>query len=163
MWTDLVVNLCVLAIACADATSFFFILAVSNVGYIIFNFLNLNSGWIHRIDNADVPRPWRAPTWIIAVGTVLAFVNAVFMGAGAKVWNPIALWAGLFTASLIVPVFVFRHYIQDKGVFPAHMLEDLGLDHKDLSRRKAGILPYVTLVAGLLVVLVSNWFFQLPA
>ncbi len=163
MWTDLVVNLCVLAIACADATSFFFILAVSNVGYIIFNFLNLNSGWIHRIDNADVHRPWRAPTWIIAVGTLLAFVNAVFMGAGAKVWNPIALWAGLFTASLIVPVFVFRHYIQDKGVFPAHMLEDLGLDKKDLSRRKAGILPYLTLVAGLLVVLASNWFFQLPA
>ena len=141
MWTDLVINLAVLAIACADATSFFFILAVSNVGYIIFNFLNLNSGWIHRIDNADVPRPWRAPTWLLGLGTLFAFVNACFMGAGAKVWNPIALWAGLFTASLIVPVFIFRHYIQDKGVFPAHMLQDLGLTPGDLSRRKAGILP----------------------
>ncbi|TNY02858.1 amino acid permease, partial [Escherichia coli] len=58
MWTDLGVNLVVLAIACADATSFFFILAVSNCGYIIFNFLNLNSAWIHRIDSADVPRPY---------------------------------------------------------------------------------------------------------
>ena len=65
MWTDLVVNLALLAIACADATSFFFILAVSNVGYIIFNFLNLNSGWIHRIDNGHIPRPWRAPTLLL--------------------------------------------------------------------------------------------------
>ena len=57
MWTDLCFNLCLLAIACADATSFFFILAVSNCGYIIFNFLNLNSGWIHRIRQ----RPHLAP------------------------------------------------------------------------------------------------------
>jgi amino acid transporter len=163
MWTDLVINLLVLAIACADATSFYFILAVSNCGYIIFNFLNLNSGWLHRIDNADVPRPWRAPTWILGVGALFAFANAVFMGAGAKVWNPSALWAGLFTAALIIPVFWFRHYVQDKGVFPAHMLEDLGLSAGDLNRRKAGILPYIVLVAGLLVVLASNWFFQLPA
>ena len=49
------------------------------------------------------------------------------MGAGAKVWNPMALWAGLITAALIIPVFLFRHYIQDKGKFPAHMLEDLGM------------------------------------
>jgi len=163
MWTDLVVNLAILAIACADATSFFFILAVSNCGYIIFNFLNLNAGWIHRVDNADVPRPWRAPTWILAAGTVLAFVNAVFMGAGAKVWNPVALWAGLITALLIIPVFWFRHYVQDKGVFPEHMLSDLGLKQGDLDKRKAGILPYVTLVAGVIVVLVSNWIFQIPA
>ena len=163
MWTDLVFNLAVLAIACADATSFFFILAVSNCGYIIFNFLNLNSGWIHRIDNANVERPFRAPSWVIAAGTVLAFVNVVFMGAGAKVWNPIALWAGLFTAALIIPVFLYRHYVQDKGVFPAHMLEDLGLTQADLKTRKAGMLPYLTLLAGVIVMLVSHYVFQLPS
>jgi amino acid transporter len=162
MWTDLCVNLVVLAIACADATSFFFILAVSNVGYIIFNFLNLNAGWIHRIDNAHVERPWRAPTWLLALGTGFAFVNAVFMGAGAKVWNPMALWAGFIAAALIIPVFLFRHYVQDKGVFPDHMLEDLNLKPGDLAVRKAGYLPYLTLVAGVAVVLLSNWFFQLP-
>ena len=83
-------NLAILAIACADATSFFFILAVSNCGYIIFNFLNLNAGWIHRIDNGHVPRPWRAPTCILAVGAIFAFLNAFLMGAGAKVgtWIP---------------------------------------------------------------------------
>lgn len=163
MWTDLTVNLIVLAIACADATSFFFILAVSNVGYIIFNFLNLNSGWIHRIDNAHVPRPWKAPTFLLGLGVVFAFVNAVFLGAGAKVWNPMALWAGLIAASLIVPVFIFRHYIQDKGKFPEHMLADLGLTQADLGKRRAGILPYLALVLGVAVMLAANWFFQLPA
>jgi amino acid transporter len=162
MWTDLITNLCLLAIACADVTSFFFILAVSNCGYIIFNFLNLNSGWIHRIDNSDHPRPWKAPSILIALGAMLAFVNATFMGAGAKVWNPNALWAGLFTASLILPVFWFRHYVQDKGRFPAHMYEDLGVAPGEISSgRKAGILPYVTLLAGLATVLTANWFFHM--
>ena len=163
MWTDLVFNLGLLAIAAADATSFFFILAVSNCCYIIFNFLNLNSGWIHRIDNGHIQRPWRAPTILLVLGTMFAFVNAAFMGAGAKVWNPMALWAGAIAASLIIPVFLFRHYVQDKGKFPAHMLEDLNLTANDLQQRKAGILPYLTLAAGIVVVLVANWFFTLPA
>ena len=163
MWTDLGVNLIVLAIACADATSFFFILAVSNVGYIIFNFLNLNSGWIHRVDNAEAKRPWRAPNWLLGIGVLFAFVNCVFLGAGAKVWNPWALTAGLITAALIIPVFWFRHYVQDRGVFPSHMLEDLGLHAGDLNRRRAGILPYLALIVGVIVVLAANWFFQLPA
>jgi amino acid transporter len=163
MWTDLAVNLVLLAIACADATSFFFILAVSNCGYIIFNFLNLNSGWIHRIDSGHIARPYRAPTIIIAIGALFAFVNAVFMGAGAKVWNPMALWAGLITAALIVPVFFFRHYVQDKGKFPAQMLEDLqiGDGQTMTTARKAGMLPYLTLVAGVAVVLIANAVFQL--
>ncbi|MER9639098.1 APC family permease [Mesorhizobium sp. M0239] len=159
MWTDLCFNLIVLAIASADATSFFFILAVSNCGYIIFNFLNLNAGWIHRIDNGHIARPWKAPSWLLGVGAIFAYVNMIFMGAGAKVWNPMALWAGLITAALIIPVFCFRHYIQDKGKFPDHMLADLGMTGADLSVKKAGILPYLTLVAGVVVMLLANWFF----
>jgi hypothetical protein len=85
----------------------------------------------------------------------------MFMGAGAKVWNPNALWAGLFTAGLIIPVFWFRHYIQDKGRFPIHMYEDLGLAPGEMGGRKAGILPYLTLLAGLGTVLVANWFFHM--
>ncbi|MGA0533911.1 APC family permease [Hansschlegelia sp. KR7-227] len=161
MWTDLGFNLVLLAIACADATSFFFILAVSNCGYIIFNFLNLNAGWIHRIDNGHVDRPFKAPVAIIAIGTLFAFVNAVFMGAGAKVWNPMALWAGLITAAMIVPVFFYRHYVQDKGRFPDRMLEDLGVGSDGaLGERKAGVLPYLTLAAGVATVLIANWVFQ---
>ena len=163
MWTDLVVNLFVLAIASADATSFFFILAVSNCGYIVFNFLNLNAGWIHRVDNGDMRRPWRAPTWLLGLGIVFAFLNMVFMGAGAKTWNPLALWAAIVGIALVVPLFLYRHYVQDGGRFPVHMLEDLGMPANALSRKKAGMLPYLTLAAGVLVVLVSNWLFPLPA
>ena len=159
MWSDLVFNLFLLAIAAADATSYFFILAVSNCGYIIFNFLNLNAGWIHRIDNGHIRRPWRAPTIFIAAGCFLSFVNAMFMGAGAKVWNPWALWAGVIAAALIIPVFCYRHYVQDGGKFPPHMLADLGLKEGDLAVRKAGMLPYLTLAAGVAVVLIANWIF----
>jgi amino acid transporter len=162
MWTDLIFNLGLLAIAAADATSFFFVLAVSNCCYIIFNFLNLNAGWIHRIDNGHIHRPWRAPTFLLGLGVLFAFVNAVFLGAGAKVWNPVALWAGLIAAALIIPVFLFRHYIQDKGQFPELMLDDLNVTKADLKVRKAGILPYLTLIAGIAVVLAANWFFHLP-
>jgi amino acid transporter len=161
MWTDLVFNLVLLAIAASDATAYYFILAVSNCGYIIFNFLNLNAGWIHRIDSGHIARPYRAPTIILALGGIFAFVNAMFMGAGAKVWNPVALWWGLGIAALIIPVFAFRHYVQDKGQFPPRMLEDLGLKAGDLGQKKAGILPYVVLAAGLAVVLISNWIFTI--
>ncbi|RUU84743.1 amino acid permease, partial [Mesorhizobium sp. M7A.T.Ca.TU.009.01.3.1] len=110
-------------------------------------------------DNGHIARPWKAPSWLLGVGAIFAYVNMIFMGAGAKVWNPMALWAGLITAALIIPVFCFRHYIQDKGKFPDHMLADLGMTGADLSVKKAGILPYLTLVAGVVVMLLANWFF----
>jgi hypothetical protein len=134
------------------------------VGYIIFNFLNLNAGWIHRVDSGHIPRPWKAPTFLIGLNTVLAFVNALFLGAGAKVWGyNTALWAGLVMAALIIPVFYYRHYIQDGGRFPKGALEDLGLKEGELGERKAGILPYLALILGAGVVLWANWFFVLPA
>jgi amino acid transporter len=162
MWTDLTFNLILLTFAASDATAYYFILAVSNCGYIIFNFLNLNAGWIHRMDAGHVKRPYKAPTIILAAGTVLSFVNVIFMGAGAKVWNPYALWAGLIAAAAIIPVFCFRHYVQDGGKFPKRMLEDLGVrDEHGLGEKRAGMLPYVTLVAGVVVLLAANYFFTL--
>ena len=164
MWTDFCFNLFLLALA-SDAGGYFYVLAISNVGYILFNFLNLNAGWIHRIDSGHIARPWKAPSILIGINTVLAFVNALFLGAGAKVWGySNALWAGLFFAALILPVFWFRHYYQDGGHFPKEAMEDLGLsDHGDLGPRKAGFLPYLALIAGAAVVLWANWFFVLPA
>jgi amino acid transporter len=163
MWTDLAFNVFLLALA-SDLAGYFFVLAISNVGYIIFNFLNLNAGWIHRVDSGHVARPWKAPTFLIGLNTVLAFVNALFLGAGAKVWGyNTALWAGLIFAALIIPVFIFRHYIQDGGKFPKGALEELGLKEGDLGERKAGMWPYVTLIAGAVLVLWANWFFVLPS
>jgi amino acid transporter len=163
MWTDFAFNLFLLSIA-SDASGYFFVLAVSNVGYIIFNFLNLNSGWIHRVDSGHVERPWKAPTWLIGLNTVLAFVNALFLGAGAKVWGYAnALWIGFAFAALILPVFAYRHYVRDGGKFPDGAMDDLGLVGQDMGVKKAGLLPYLALVAGLAVVLIGNWAFQLPA
>jgi amino acid transporter len=159
MLTDLAVNMVVLAIAATDATSFFFILAVSNCGYIIFNFLDLNAGWIHRIDSGNVRRPYKAPNWLLGLGTIAAFINAVFMGAGAKVWGPTALWAGLIFAALIFPIYAWRHYITDKGQFPKEMLLDLGLKEGDLGQKKAGMLPYAALAGGVVVMLAADWIF----
>ena len=163
MWTDFVFNLFLLALA-SDVSGYFYVLAISNVGYIIFNFLNLNAGWIHRVDSGHIARPWKAPTLLIGFNTLLAFVNALFLGAGAKVWGySNALWAGLIFAALIIPVFYYRHYIQDGGKFPKGALEALGLKDGDMGERKAGMLPYLALVLGAAVVLWANWFFQLPA
>ena len=163
MWTDFGFNVILLALA-SDVGGYFYVLAISNVGYIIFNFLNLNAGWIHRIDSGHLHRPWKAPSWLIGVNTVLAFVNALFLGAGAKVWGyENALWSGLVFAALIIPVFCYRHYVQDGGHFPKEAMTDLGLtDHGDLGPRRAGMLPYLTLLAGAAVVLWANWFFVLP-
>ncbi len=163
MWTDFGFNVILLALA-SDVGGYFYVLAISNVGYILFNFLNLNAGWIHRIDSPHMERPWKAPTWLIGFNGCLAFVNALFLGAGAKVWGySNALWSGLVFAALIIPVFAWRHYVVDKGHFPKEAMEDLGLtDHGDLGPRRAGIWPYVALVAGAAVVLWANWFFVLP-
>jgi amino acid transporter len=161
MWTDLVTNLILLTFAASDATAYFLVLAISNCGYIIFNFLNLSAGWIHRIDSGHIARPYRAPTILIALGGIFAFVNAMFMGAGAEVWNPNALYGGVIAAALIIPVFWFRHYVQDGGKFPPRMMEDLGLkEGQGLGERKAGVLPYLTLLGGIVVVVLSAWIFH---
>ena len=162
MWTDFTFNVFLLALA-SDIGGYFYVLAISNVGYILFNFLNLNAGWIHRIDSAHMERPWKAPSWLIGVNTLLAFVNILFLGAGAKVWGYSgALMSGLVFAALIFPVFWYRHYMVDGGKFPKEAYEDLGLPYGELGEKKAGMLPYLTLLGGALVVLLANWYFVLP-
>ena len=157
MWTDLGFNLILLLMS-----DYLFILAVSNCCYLVFNFLNLHSGWLHRIDNAGAHRPWKAPTILLWIGGTLAFVNAMLLGAGANVWGEGTLRSAIIAIALILPVFWYRHYVTDKGQFPAKMLEDLAVGgNTDLSHRKAGMLPYITLAAGVIVVIISNQVFQL--
>jgi amino acid transporter len=145
MWTDLAFNLILLAMS-----NYLFVLAVSNCNYLIFNFLNLNAGWIHRIDNPDVRRPWRCPNWLLGLGTVLAYVNAFLLGAGANVWGTGTLMSGFISAALIIPVFAFRHYVVDKGVFPETMYQDLLVEgDRELKPKRAGFLPYLALAGGI--------------
>ncbi|HEY1314872.1 MAG TPA: APC family permease [Steroidobacteraceae bacterium] len=133
-----------------------FIIGAANIGYLIFNFLNLNAGWIHRLDRPRQERPWRAPTWILAAGALLSFVNLAFMGFGANVYGSGTLMTGLIFAALIVPVFVYRHYIQDQGSFPRQMADDLDMVDGERIVKRAGIWPYVVLALGVAVVYVTH-------
>jgi amino acid transporter len=152
MLTNLGFNLLLLLMS-----DYVFVLAAANVGYLIFSFLNLNSGWIHRLDRPNQARPWRAPTWIIAAGAVLSFVNIAFVGMGADVSGAGTLRSGLIFAALILPVFVYRHYFQDKGKFPAATADDLEMSEGVKAPRRAGLLPYVALLAGVAVMLVTHY------
>jgi amino acid transporter len=151
MLTNLGFNLILLLMS-----DYVFVLAAANVGYLIFSFLNLNSGWIHRMDRPTQVRPWRAPSWIIAAGAVLGFVNLAFMGMGADTSGIGTLRSGLIFAALIVPVFVYRHYIQDKGKFPAAMEADLEIGEGQTVVKRAGIWPYLALVLGIVVLVVTH-------
>ena len=152
MWTNLIINLMLLSMS-----DYVFLLAASNVGYIIFNFLNLNAGWIHRIDRPNWDRPYKAPTSLIVAGTILAYINMLLMGLGANVWGGGTLMSGLIVASLIFPIFVWRHYVVDRGRFPRAMLEDINLSRTDYTVKRAGVLPYLALLGGAVVLAVGSY------
>jgi amino acid transporter len=155
MLTDLCFNLVLLLMS--DSV---FVIGAANVGYMIFNFLNLNAGWIHRLDRPRQERPWRAPNWVLGAGAFLSFVNLAFMGLGADVYGAGTLGTGLAFCALVIPVFVYRHYIRDKGRFPAEMAEDLelGPTGTNVAVKRAGIWPFVVLAAGIAVVAVTRHF-----
>jgi len=155
MWTDFAFNLILLSMS-----NYLFVLAVSNCNYLIFSFLNLNAGWIHRLDNPAVKRPWRCPTWLMALGTVLAYFNAFLLGAGANVWGNGTFVSGFVSAAMIIPVFAFRHYVVDKGVFPSHMYQDLLAPGENKpGPKRAGLLPYLALAGGLASCLLGYFIF----
>jgi amino acid transporter len=157
MWTDLGFNLVLLL-----ASDYFAVLMISNVCYFVFNFLNLQSGWIHRIDRGSWERPYRCPTSLLALAGTFGFVNIAFMGAGANVWGAGTLRNGLLAVALIVPVFVFRHYFQDGGRFPASEREG-GYDGDErVMSRRAGVLPYLALVGFVAVAWVANHLSAVP-
>jgi amino acid transporter len=155
MWTDLGFNLVILL-----ASDYFAVLMISNVCYLLFNFLNLQAGWIHRIDRPDSERPFRCPTWLLALGAGFGFVNMAFLGAGADVWGAGTLRNGLIAGLLIVPVFVFRHYVQDKGRFPGEASAGVAV-LEDRHGRRAGLWPWMALASCLGVIVTSHAMAQL--
>ena len=145
MWTDLIFNLFLLLMS-----NYMAVLSISNVCYMIFVFLNLQSGWIHRLDRADWPRPYKCANWLLLLGALCGFLDLVFVGAGANFQGENTLRNGLIATFLIVPVFIYRHYWQDKGQFPASMRKDMELPHA-----RAGILPYLALLLAVTVIWIS--------
>ena len=85
LWTGLIFNLFLLLLSDSVA-----VVALANVGYIIFNFLNLQSGWIHRMDRADQERPFRCrpccslPGRCSAFSTLRSWELAPTCGAGTR-------------------------------------------------------------------------------
>jgi amino acid transporter len=157
LWTNLVFNLFLLLLSDSVA-----VVALANVGYIIFNFLNLQSGWIHRIDRPGQDRPFRCPTALMALGSVFGFLNLAFMGIGADLWGRHTLRNGLIFTALIVPIFIYRHYVQDKGAFPIHLDGDATLANDTAVRPKAGFWPLLAITLGCVVVWVAHSLSRLP-
>ncbi|MEX1200145.1 MAG: APC family permease [Methylophaga sp.] len=149
MWANLVFNLLLLLMS-----DYVFVLAASNVGYIIFNFLNLNAGWIHRLDRGSWERPFKAPNVLLLIGVILAFVNVAIMGLGANVWGEGALLSGFLMALLVIPIFLWRHYVTDNGQFPKAMQDDIKLEA--MTKRRAGYLPYLAIAVAVLIVYFTN-------
>ncbi len=151
MWTDLGFNLVLLAMS-----DYMTVLSISNVCYMLFVFLNLQSGWIHRMDRPAWHRPFRCPPWLLAAGALCGYANLVFVGAGANLQGENTLRDGLFAVLLIAPVFAYRHYWQDRGRFPAGSAHDMELEATTRSRWKS-LAPYGALVLAALTVAVSHY------
>jgi hypothetical protein len=152
VWTDLGVNLILLMMS-----DYVLALAISNVGHIIVNFLNLDAGWIHRLNRPDWGRPWKSPNWLLAMGGVPAFVSVLIMGVGAGIWGPGTLVSGLVFTALIVPVFWFRHYVQDNGTFPPAITEDMHLFGGGAEDAHwAGGLPWIAVAGGVLACILGR-------
>jgi amino acid transporter len=155
MWTDLGLNLILLLMS-----DYIFVLAVSNCNYMIFNFLNLNAGWIHRRDNARVPRPFKAPRPLFVLGVCFAYLNMFLLGAGADSWGNGTLITGWIVALIAVPVFYYRHYIVDKGKFPDTMFQDLvPAGESAVGAKRSGVLPYVAIAGGLAAMFIGYFVF----
>lgn len=144
MWTDLVFNILLLTLS-NNLT----LLAMSNVCYMIFIFLNLQSGWIHRIDRSGWTRPFKSPNWLLALGAIFGFFNMFLIGMGANSYGAGVLHSGLVAVFVIVPIFLIRHYIQDRGKFPPELAADFqpGSVVEPVTA-KAGVLPYLALLGG---------------
>lgn len=150
MWTDLAVNAVLLSIS-----DYVFLIVLANTTYMVFVFLNLQAGWLHRIDRPKAERPYRAQSWLLALGGICGFLNLLIMGWGADFWGQRVLLTSILIVAGIIPIFAYRHYVTDGGKFPPWMQEDLEENGKPIPRR-AGMLPYLTLIAGALTVYLGS-------
>ena len=146
MWTDLAVNLVLLPMS-----DYVFVLAVSNCNYLIFNFLNLNAGWIHRMDNPDVPRPFKAPLPLFILGTCFAYMNVFLLGAGANVLGRRHAPPGLDLGPDRPPGLLLPALRHGQGQVPgAHVRRPLIPEGQtELGPTRGGVLPYVAVAGGL--------------
>ena len=124
MWSDLAFNIFLLTLG-----SPIFVLAASSVAYVLCIAMDMNAGWMHRLQRPNAPRAYRAPNWLIFVGgPILSVLNLAFIIFGANVFAPNALWYGLAAIAVVLPIFYYRHYVVDKGIWPEAARRDLGIE-----------------------------------
>jgi len=150
MWTDLIFNAFLLMLS-----DYVFLIVLANTTYMIFVFLNLEAGWLHRIDRPDAPRPFRCPNWLLIVGGACGYLNLLIMGWGADFWGERVLLTSLVITAGIIPIFLYRHYVTDGGQFPPWMARDL-IEDGALIKKRAGMLPYIVLATGGLTIYVGH-------
>ena len=144
MWTDLALNVVLLTM-----NNDVFLLAVSNVCYMTFIFMNLQSGWIHRMDRPSWTRPFKAPSWLLAIGAAMGFFDMFLIGMGAQAYGNGVLVGGFLVVFTIIPIFLYRHYIVDKGKFPDDFSADIQPGGPVTAVTfKAGYLPYIAVAAA---------------
>jgi amino acid transporter len=124
MAADLIFNIFLLMLG-----SPILVLAASSVAYVLCIAMDMNAGWMHRLQRPEHYRPYRAPDWLIFIGgPILSLINLAFIFFGANVFAPNALWYGLGAISLVIPIFFYRHYVVDKGLWPQAAQRDLGIE-----------------------------------
>ena len=107
-------------------------------------------------------RPYKAKNWLLGLGAVFGFVNLAFMGMGADIWGPGTLRNGLIFTALIVPVFLYRHYVQVKGKFPEEFVTDMHLGDEHVETH-GGWLPFAAIGLAVVVVWVTHSMAVLPS
>ena len=113
------------------------------------------------MQNLFKEEPFNAPTERQKIAQAIALLEQQ-AGKITGIISAIAtMVTGIVAIALIIPVFLYRHYVTDRGQYPKAMLEDLRVDMNDPSsfEKKAGVLPYLTISAGILVVTASNIYF----
>jgi amino acid transporter len=153
MWTDLSVNVVLLMM-----NNDLYILALSNVAYMTFIYMNLQSGWIHRMDRPQWTRSYKAPAILLALGAACGFLDMFVIGVGANSYGPGVLVGGFTVVFLSVPIFLYRHYITDKGKFPADFNADIQPGGPVTAvTYKAGYLPYLAVAGAVAAVLLGKY------
>jgi amino acid transporter len=153
MWTDLSLNVFLLSL-----NNDVYLLAISNVSYMTFIFMNLQSGWIHRMDRPGWLRPYKAPAWLLGVGALFGFFDMFLIGVGAPAYGSNVLIIGFAVVFASVPIFLFRHYVTDKGKFPADFSADIQPGGPVTAVVfKAGVLPYVAVAGAVAAVAVGSY------
>jgi amino acid transporter len=153
MLTDLTLNVFLLSL-----NNDVLLLAISNVAYMTFIFMNLQSGWIHRMDRPHWVRSYKAPAVLLAIGAVCGFFDMFLIGVGANSYGSNVLTAGFIAVFISVPIFLYRHYITDKGKFPADFTADIQPGGPvSTVTFKAGYLPYLAVAGAVAAVVFGSY------